>query len=87
MVMRLVHPASTQAPRQQVGVTMSLATSVRVSITAALVLALSISGVAHATAPSIDPDAAGKIEGSGATFPWNQYKDWFASFKIGRAHV
>jgi phosphate transport system substrate-binding protein len=59
---------------------MNLAKSIRVSITAALVLAIGISGVANAAAPSIDPDAAGKIEGSGATFPWNQYKDWFTSF-------
>jgi phosphate transport system substrate-binding protein len=59
---------------------MNLAKSIRVSITAALVLAIGISGVAYAAAPSIDPDAAGKIEGSGATFPWNQYKDWFSSF-------
>ena len=59
---------------------MNLAKSIRVSITAALVLAIGISGVANGTAPSIDPDAKGKIEGSGATFPWNQYKDWFTSF-------
>jgi phosphate transport system substrate-binding protein len=59
---------------------MSLAKSIRVSITAALVLAIGISGVANGTAPTIDPNAAGKIEGSGATFPWNQYKDWFTSF-------
>jgi phosphate transport system substrate-binding protein len=66
---------------------MSFAKSIRVSITAALVLAIGISGVANATAPSIDPDAAGKIEGSGATFPWNQYKDWFASFTDEHADV
>ena len=59
---------------------MNLAKSIRVSITAALVLAIGISGVANGAAPTIDPFAAGKIEGSGATFPWNQYKDWFASF-------
>ena len=59
---------------------MNLAKSIRVSITAALVLAIGISGVANGSAPSIDPDAKGKIEGSGATFPWNQYKDWFTSF-------
>ena len=59
---------------------MNLAKSIRVSITAALVLAIGISGVANGAAPSIDPDAKGKIEGSGATFPWNQYKDWFTSF-------
>ena len=59
---------------------MNLAKSIRVSITAALVLAIGISGVANGAAPSIDPNAVGKIEGSGATFPWNQYKDWFTSF-------
>ncbi len=59
---------------------MNLAKSIRVSITAALVLAIGISGVANGAAPSINPNATGKIEGSGATFPWNQYKDWFASF-------
>ena len=59
---------------------MNLAKSIRVSITAALVLAIGISGVANGAAPTIDPNATGKIEGSGATFPWNQYKDWFTSF-------
>jgi phosphate transport system substrate-binding protein len=59
---------------------MNLAKSIRVSITAALVLAIGISGVANGSAPSISPNATGKIEGSGATFPWNQYKDWFTSF-------
>ena len=59
---------------------MNLAKSIRVSITAALVLAIGISGVANGAAPSIDANAAGKIEGSGATFPELQYKDWFTSF-------
>jgi phosphate transport system substrate-binding protein len=59
---------------------MNLAKSIRVSITVALVLAIGISGVANGAAPSIDANAAGKIEGSGATFPWNQYTDWFRSF-------
>jgi phosphate transport system substrate-binding protein len=59
---------------------MSLVKSIRVSITAALVLAIGISGVANGAAPTIDANAAGKIEGSGATFPWNQYTDWFRSF-------
>ena len=59
---------------------MNLAKSIRVSITAALVLAIGISGVANGAAPTINPNAVGKIEGSGATFPWNQYKDWFTSF-------
>jgi len=66
---------------------MNLAKSIRVSITAALVLAIGISGVANGTAPSIDPNAAGKIEGSGATFPWNQYKDWFTSFTDEHADI
>jgi phosphate transport system substrate-binding protein len=59
---------------------MNLVKSIRVSITAALVLAIGISGVANGAAPTIDANAAGKIEGSGATFPWNQYTDWFRSF-------
>lgn len=59
---------------------MNLVRSIRVSITAALVLAIGISGVANGAAPTIDANAAGKIEGSGATFPWNQYTDWFRSF-------
>lgn len=60
---------------------MNLAKSIRVSITAALVLAIGISGVANGAAPNdINAGAAGKIEGSGATFPWNQYTDWFRSF-------
>lgn len=59
---------------------MSLAKSIRVSITAALVLAIGTTGVANGDAPSIDANASGKIEGSGATFPWNQYTDWFRSF-------
>ena len=59
---------------------MSLAKSIRVSIALALALTVSVSGVAYAADPSIDANAAGKIEGSGATFPWNQYTDWFRSF-------
>jgi phosphate ABC transporter phosphate-binding protein len=59
---------------------MNLAKSIRVSITVALVLAIGISGVANGAAPEINAGAAGKIEGSGATFPWNQYTDWFRSF-------
>ena len=59
---------------------MSLAKSIRVSIALALALTVSISGVAYAADPTIDANAAGKIEGSGATFPWNQYTDWFRSF-------
>lgn len=59
---------------------MSLVKSIRVSIALALALTVSVSGVAYAADPSIDANAAGKIEGSGATFPWNQYTDWFRSF-------
>jgi phosphate transport system substrate-binding protein len=57
------------------------------AVTAALTLSVMLSGVASATAPTIDVDAGpsggdteGKIEGSGATFPWEQYKSWFSSF-------
>jgi len=57
------------------------------AVTAALTLSVMLSGVASATAPTIDinagpsgGDTEGKIEGSGATFPWEQYKDWFTSF-------
>lgn len=54
----------------------------RLSVFTATAIALSIatSGVVAAANPSVDSGAAGKIEGSGATFPWNQYKDWFSSF-------
>jgi phosphate transport system substrate-binding protein len=53
------------------------------AVTAALTLSVMLSGVASATAPTIDADSGstkGKIEGSGATFPWEQYKSWFTSF-------
>ena len=50
------------------------------SIVAALTLTIAVSGITYAAAPAIDSGAKGKIEGSGATFPWNQYKDWFSSF-------
>ena len=59
------------------------------AVTAALTLSVMFSGVASATAPTIDAnggnnpagsDTEGKIEGSGATFPWEQYKSWFTSF-------
>jgi phosphate transport system substrate-binding protein len=59
------------------------------AVTAALTLSVMLSGVASATAPTISPnegnnpagsDTEGKIEGSGATFPWEQYKSWFTSF-------
>jgi len=59
------------------------------AVTAALTLSVMFSGVANGTAPTIDANAGnnpsgsdteGKIEGSGATFPWEQYKSWFTSF-------
>ncbi len=78
--MRPQFMASQGRLAKQVGVTMSLVKSIRVSIALALALTVSVSGVAYAADPSIDANAAGKIEGSGATFPWNQYTDWFRSF-------
>ena len=59
---------------------LNLRTRLRTSVVAALALTIAVSGIAYATAPSVDAGAKGKIEGSGATFPWNQYKDWFSSF-------
>lgn len=59
---------------------MNFARSIRVSIALALALTVSVNGVAYAADPTVDANAAGKIEGSGATFPWNQYTDWFRSF-------
>jgi phosphate transport system substrate-binding protein len=57
------------------------------AVTAALTLSVMLSGVANGAAPTIDinagpsaGDTEGKIEGSGATFPWEQYKSWFTSF-------
>lgn len=60
------------------------------AVTAALTLSVMLSGVANGTAPTIEANAGGsgssgsdtegKIEGSGATFPWEQYKSWFTSF-------
>ena len=68
---------------------MKLKSRFKFAVTAALTLSVMLSGVASATAPTISPnegnnpagsDTEGKIEGSGATFPWEQYKDWFTSF-------
>ena len=66
---------------------MKLKSRFKFAVTAALTLSVMLSGVASATAPTIDinagpsgGDTEGKIEGSGATFPWEQYKDWFTSF-------
>jgi phosphate transport system substrate-binding protein len=53
------------------------------AVTAALTLSVMLSGVANGTAPTIDAASGatkGSIQGSGATFPANQYKDWFSSF-------
>ena len=57
------------------------------AVTAALTLSVMFSGVANGAAPTIDinagpsdGDTEGKIEGSGATFPWEQYKSWFTDF-------
>ncbi len=66
---------------------MKLKSRFKFAVTAALTLSVMLSGVASATAPTIDinagpagGDTEGKIEGSGATFPWEQYKSWFTSF-------
>ena len=59
---------------------LNLRNRLRTSIVAALTLTIAVSGIVYAAAPSVDSGAKGKIEGSGATFPWNQYKDWFSSF-------
>ena len=59
---------------------MRLVKSLHISIAMALALTMSVSGVAYAAAPTIVAQAAGKIEGSGATFPWSQYTKWFTNF-------
>lgn len=66
---------------------MKLKSRFKFAVTAALTLSVIFSGVASATAPTIDinagpsgGDTEGKIEGSGATFPWEQYKSWFTDF-------
>ena len=68
---------------------MKLKSRFKFVVTAALTLSVMLSGVASATAPTIDANAGnnpsgsdteGKIEGSGATFPWEQYKSWMTSF-------
>ena len=51
------------------------------SLLAGLVLATTLAGTAGATAPTIDDGAKGKITGSGATFPWNQYTKWFEYYR------
>ena len=68
---------------------MKLKSRFKLVVTAALTLSVMFSGVANGAAPTIDANAGnnpsgsdteGKIEGSGATFPWEQYKSWFSSF-------
>ena len=66
---------------------MKLKSRFKFAVTAALTLSVMLSGVANATAPTIDinagpsgGDTEGKIEGSGATFPWEQYKLWMTDF-------
>ena len=66
---------------------MKLKSRFKFAVTAALTLSVMLSGVASATAPTIEVNAGpnggdteGKIEGSGATFPWEQYKSWFTDF-------
>jgi phosphate transport system substrate-binding protein len=45
-----------------------------------LVLVAGLAGTASASAPTIDA-GFGKITGSGATFPWNQYTKWFEYYR------
>jgi len=59
---------------------MRLVKSLHISIAMALALTMSVSGVAYAAAPTIQNQASGKIGGSGATFPQNQYTKWFTNF-------
>jgi len=59
---------------------MRLVKSLHISIAMALALTMSVSGVASAAAPTIQNQASGKIGGSGATFPQNQYTKWFTNF-------
>ena len=56
-------------------------TKIMTSLLAGLVLATSLAGSASATAPTIDDGSVGKITGSGATFPWNQYTKWFEYYR------
>lgn len=56
-------------------------TKIMTSLLAGLVLATSLAGSASATAPTIDSGSVGKITGSGATFPWNQYTKWFEYYR------
>lgn len=54
---------------------------VMVGLALTLFTGLGGSSVRAVTTPIVDVvPATGKIEGSGATFPLNQYRDWFSSF-------
>lgn len=56
-------------------------TKIITSLLAGLVLVTSFTGSASAAAPTIDAGSVGKITGSGATFPWNQYTKWFEYYR------
>lgn len=56
-------------------------TKITTSLLAGLVLVTSLAGSASAAAPTIDAGSVGKITGSGATFPWNQYTKWFEYYR------
>jgi phosphate transport system substrate-binding protein len=45
------------------------------------------SSAVTATKPVIDSGAKGKIAGSGATFPWSQYDEWFADFTAANPSI
>jgi ABC-type phosphate transport system substrate-binding protein len=58
-----------------------IAKLVTVGLALALLTGLGGSNVRATVTPIVDVvPAAGKIEGSGATFPLNQYRDWFSTF-------
>ena len=56
-------------------------TKITASLLMGLVLVAGLAGTASASAPTIDTGAKGKITGSGATFPWNQYTKWFEYYR------
>jgi len=55
-------------------------TKITTSLLMGLVLVVGLAGTATASAPTIDA-GFGKITGSGATFPWNQYTKWFEYYR------
>lgn len=55
-------------------------TKITTSLLMGLVLVAGLAGTASASAPTIDA-GFGKITGSGATFPWNQYTKWFEYYR------